>query len=480
MTAQPPATTRDDRTDGQSPELTTLRRLGVWIPVGGIGLLVGLLPVLFPESGWHGALIPYLITMGIVTVGAYLFSRFVFRVVQQKEKEILRHNRELAALNTVGAVLNESLDLDTVLNRSLEKVLEVTDADAGEVFLWDDSQEELVQIAVRGIFPEAFREITRFKRNQGLLGITAEEDRAIVVENLPDDPRFLRKQVSGAGFHSFAAVPLRSKGSVLGVMGIAWLQPGRFSDKVIDLLGVLGNQIGIAIENARLYARLREMSTLEERQRIAREMHDGLAQELGYLRIKISELEQDVGTEPPEANRRQLAHMKAVVDKAYEDVRQAIFGLRMMVSRGLGFVPTLTEYLHDFSEQTDIKIELQIADPSIVDLAPQAEVQLIRIVQEALTNVRKHSRASRAWVIVKAENGTAKITVGDNGRGFDPDSHRSPSKSSFGLEAMQERADLVHGTLEVASEPDQGTEIIVRLPLQRKETGSGPAVARLR
>jgi len=480
LITQPPATPKERRIDGQSTELASLRRLGVWIPVLGIGLLVGLLPTLFPEWEWRGTLVPYLITMGIVTVGAYLFSRFVFRIVQQKEQEILRHNRELAALNTVGAVLNESLDLDTVLNRSLDKVLEVTGADAGEVFLWDDRKEELVQIAFRGIFPQAFREIIRFKRNEGLPGTAAEKDRTIVVDNLADDPRFLRKQVSDAGFHSFAAVPLRSKGSVVGVMDIAWLQPDVLSDKDVDLLGVLGNQIGIALENARLYAQLREMSTLEERQRIAREMHDGLAQELGYLHIKISELEQDVGTEPPEANRRQLAHMKAVVDKAYEDVRQAIFGLRMMVSRGLGFVPTLTEYLHDFSEQTDIKIELQIADPSIIDLAPQAEVQLIRIVQEALANIRKHSRARRAWVSVTAENGTATITVGDNGCGFEPDSHRSPSKSSFGLQAMQERADLVRGSLEVTSKPGQGTEIVVRLPLQRKEPDSGPAAARLR
>ncbi|MEE9229637.1 MAG: GAF domain-containing sensor histidine kinase [Acidobacteriota bacterium] len=455
-------------------DLKRLRWLGVWLPVVGIGLLIALVAVFifYPHMGWRSSVVAYLMTMGIVTTGAYLFSHFIFRIVQQKEQEILRRNQELAALNAVGAVINESLDLDAVLNRALEKVLDVTGADAGEIFLGEEGSGDLVQHAFRGLFVEAFREITRFKLNEGFPGVIAQAGKPIVVHDLHRDPRFLRKRVKEAGFRSFAGVPLRSKGRVVGVMGIACLQAGRLTSEDVNLLAVLGNQIGIAIENARLYAQLREMTTLEERQRIAREMHDGLAQELGYLHLKLGELEEGISSKSPSTLREELAQMKKVVEGAYEDVRQAIFGLKMMVSRGLGLIPTLAEYLHEFGEQTGIAVKLKIPDERATRLSPHAEVQLIRIIQEALANVRKHAQARQAWVTLEAEGVLAKVTIRDNGKGFQTGEAAGSGRATFGLQTMQERAESVSGTLEVKSQPGQGTEVTVHLPLRKQEVVS--------
>ncbi|MFQ5767576.1 MAG: GAF domain-containing protein [Acidobacteriota bacterium] len=439
----------------------------------GIGLLIGLVAILFlyPHLGWPSLMAAYLTTMGIVTTGAYLFSRFIFRVVQQNEEAIVRRNKELAALNAVGAVVNESLELEEVLNRALEKVLEVTGAHSAEIFLGEEGTGDLVLHAFSGLHGEAFREIVRFRLNEGFPGLIAQTREPIVVHDLARDPRFLRKRVTEAGFRCFAGVPLMSKGKIVGVMGIACLEANRITVEDVNLLGVLGHQIGLAIENARLYAQLREMTMLEERQRIAREMHDGLAQELGYFYLKLGELEEGIFTRPLPRLRKELTWLKSVVEAAYREVRQAIFGLKMMVSRDLGLIPTLVEYLHDFSAQTGIAVELKNLDERATRLSPHAEVQLIRIIQEALANVRKHARAKRAWVIFEMAEEEAKITVRDDGSGFQ-EREASSDRSSFGLQTMRERAESVGGTIEIKSSRKQGTEVIVRFPLTVQEAAS--------
>lgn len=450
------------------PDHERLKWLGIWVPVVALGLLMGVLEsfilIVYPNR-WIAHLAVYGIAFVAVTAGAYIFSNLVFRLVQRQEAEIVRSNRQLAALNAVGAVASESLDLDDILHRTLDKVLELTGADSAEIFLWDEASAELVLRAFRGACPEAFREHARFKLHQGFPGWIARMEKAVVTENLDEQPASLRRSVIEAGFRSFAGVPLKSKGKVVGVLEIASLRVGRLTAESAQLLAALGYPIGIAIENGRLYQHIKEISMLEERQRIAREMHDGLAQQLGYLSLKLAEMEQ---TPALASGRSDIHMMRKVVAGAYEDVRQAIFGLKVMVSRNLGLVPTLAEYLHDFSEQTGIAVKVKMDDEAATRLAPRTEVQLIRIIQEALANVRKHARAGRAWVTFDTEPGSARVTIQDDGQGFDSEQVRR-DRTSFGLEAMRERAELVGGTVRVESQPGKGTQIIVRLPLPGEE-----------
>jgi signal transduction histidine kinase len=408
--------------------------------------------------------------MAIITLGANLFSHSVFRVVRQKEREIVRRNQELAAMNAVGSAISEARDLEEILSRTLEKVLDVSRAESGEIFLWEEGTDVLVLKAFCGLYPGAFQEITRFRRGEGFPGEIAEKGKPIVIHDLPDQPRFLRTRVTEKGFRSYAGVPLTSKGTVVGVMAIFSLESGIPTAEDVELIEGLGNQIGVAIENARLSARLEAMSLVEERHRIAREMHDGLAQELGYLYLKMGELEAN----PSLATVRGEVHaIKAVVARAYEDVRHAIFGLKMMGSRGLGLIPTLAEYLHEFREQTGIAVKLTVADDRATRLSPEVEIQLIRIIQEALSNVRRHAQAGAGRVVFDCEGREALVIIEDDGRGFDPAEASRSGRISFGLQTMRERAESTRGALALESERGQGTRVIVRLPLVGKETRDG-------
>jgi signal transduction histidine kinase len=156
--------------------------------------------------------------------------------------------------------------------------------------------------------------------------------------------------------------------------------------------------------------------------------------------------------------------MKRVVAGAYEEVRQAIFGLKLMVSRGLGLVPILVEYVHEFSEQTGIPVELKTAEGGAARLSPDAEIQLIRIIQEALANVRKHAHAEKAWVTFGTEGGKVQVVVQDDGQGFDPGEATRLGRGSFGLQSMRERAESMGGSFDVESRPGAGTKVIVLLP----------------
>jgi len=214
--------------------------------------------------------------------------------------------------------------------------------------------------------------------------------------------------------------------------------------------------------------RLKGLVILEERERLARELHDDLAQDLAFLRLKLIEADRSLGPSTSTDTRRLVREMFSIVDGAYQNLRQAIFGLRALdLETSGGLIPALTDYLSDFSEVRKIPVALQVSDASALTLLPQAETQLIRIIHEALTNIVKHAEASKGIVKLDKDGDTARITVEDDGKGFVIEKKISEDGFHFGLQTMKGRAEAVGGTLTLQSAPGQGTRVIIRLPLVR-------------
>jgi signal transduction histidine kinase len=264
-------------------------------------------------------------------------------------------------------------------------------------------------------------------------------------------------------------VPLKSKDRVLGVITMASKGRRPFSPQEVTILTAIGQQIGVAIENARLYEQVQSMAALEERGRIGRELHDGLAQVLGYLHLQSRAAEGLLSSGQIAQAQAELQEMQEVAQEAYGDVRESILGLRTAITPGAGLIPTLTEYLDKFSQQSGINARLVIGDDAEMKFTPAAEIQLLRIVQEALANVRKHSQASRAWVRFEADEAGAVITIEDDGQGFDPSRIWQDRQGHFGLQTMRERVESVGGELRFDSQPGQGTRVVIRVPLAPEE-----------
>jgi len=209
------------------------------------------------------------------------------------------------------------------------------------------------------------------------------------------------------------------------------------------------------------------VATLEERKRLARELHDHLAQDLGYLKIKASLVSDSLQKDDLDRAQAQLQEIKDIADELYNDVREQIYNLRSQISSKEEFLPKLREYLDHFQRQHKLETQLTLSDESLVEFSAQTCNQLFRIIQEALSNVGKHAQASRVKINIEVEQGQTCLTVEDDGQGFDLGHISSNGHNSFGLKIMRERAESIGGRLTLDTTPGSGTRLSVSLGNQQ-------------
>jgi two-component system sensor histidine kinase DegS len=221
---------------------------------------------------------------------------------------------------------------------------------------------------------------------------------------------------------------------------------------------------------AQALARSRELATLsavlEERARLSRELHDGFAQLVAYLLVRIDTVEALVGAERGPEAMTELERMRSVTDDLYQDVRESISELRTRVSER-GLPATVREYVDAYEDRHDLTVHMEGEDAA-ANLAPLIAFQLLRIIQEALANVRKHAHAHNAWIMFKKlERNRLELTIADDGQGFDPHAVAADaSRQTFGLASMRERVDSLNGELTLDTRPGGGTRVMVSVPLK--------------
>jgi signal transduction histidine kinase len=274
------------------------------------------------------------------------------------------------------------------------------------------------------------------------------------------------------------AAPLQRGGTTIGLLAVGCATARGFDADEVETLASLANQATIALEHARLEARLRELAVVEERERIARELHDGIAQVLGYVNTKSQAVDEYLAAgRVPEA-RAQVADLGAAARAVYVDVRESILGLRGPIQPGQGLGAAVLAYASRAADASTFALEASV-DPVARDLRldPDAEVHVYRVVQEALTNVRKHAAASRVRVSMTVRDGVLSLRVEDDGRGL-ASTAGTGSVPHYGLRAMRERAAAIGAQLEVGEGPGRrGTAVSLRLSLagHRAEAVDGRA-----
>jgi len=274
----------------------------------------------------------------------------------------------------------------------------------------------------------------------------------------------LERPASGAGI-----VCLELDNRPIGVLWAARSVEMVYTETDLIWLECMADQVVIAIQHGLMASQLQSLSITEERARIAREMHDGLAQVLGYLNLQVQTLEALLKQGKQEALHAELEQMREAIRVAHADVRENILSLRTTLANETGLVSAIGEYLEEFGIQTGIEACFVDEMEGELNLSSVAEVQLVCILQEAMTNIRKHSRANHVTVTVTkdGQNQVAHIImiVTDDGIGFT----LAGSKLSFGLQTMSERALSIGGNLTINSTPGRGTSIECRLPCLQQE-----------
>jgi signal transduction histidine kinase len=376
--------------------------------------------------------------------------------------ELEQRNRELAALNAVAIAVSQHLDPNQVMVEALDHALAISGAEAGEIFLLEQNSGDMVMALHRGTFPDSFRTIRRFRRGEGFPGQVAATGQPMVSYDLAHDMRFLREQVIKAGFTTFACLPLVAKGKVVGTLDLAARDPKALDEGNLKLLTAICHQIGVAVENARLYGQVQHLRVVEERQRIGMDLHDGVIQSIYAAGLTLEYVTSQLAEGDMAGATERLRGAIEALNATIRDIRAYILDLRPRRFEGDDLVVGLERLLAEFKANTLMQVQFDADPEADRQLVPEARLALFHIAQEALSNAARHSRASR--VEVKLLNGNTEVTLSlkDNGRGFDPE--RAERRVGHGLLNMRDRAHAIGGELTIESPDRKGAEVRVRVP----------------
>lgn len=414
-------------------------------------------PELF--DGWPGIVV--LVVVWAILVSAW--SHVVLSGLATANQLLMRQNSELLALHHASLEIETEVDLDRVLYRIVEESRGVLGAKYGGLTYFDEDGEVAHFITIGFEHPDG---AIPDPKGHGVIGAVTREGGVLHLDDISAHPASVGFPEGHPDMTPLLAVPIRSMDRVFGNLYLADDAGVRFDDRSADTLERFAALAAVAIENARLHQQVRVMAITEERERIAREMHDSLAQVLGYVNTKAQAASVLLQSGKTDQAAGHLDQMATAARSAYADVREGILSLRTSLGADQGLVDTLEQYLHLWEDQSGVHAELRagtLPDGALTDLA---EVQLLRIVQEALTNVRKHAEATRVTISIRHEDGEIVTHVKDNGQGMGSRPRQTFGVPKFGMSTMRERAESLGGTLRVESQPGEGTTIIVRLPTQ--------------
>lgn len=368
------------------------------------------------------------------------------------EGRVAERTAELETLNAVAGVVSRSLDLDEVLCAALGQVLEAMGFPCGMIHLVDPESGTLELRCEQGL-PEADRGAAAHAPIAGRAVAGAAPVVVADLRSLEEVPT----EVLAAGFRFAASFPLTAKGQVLGALSVLDLRPRQPASSDLDLLAAICGQIGVAVENARLYEQARRLAALEERQRLARDLHDAVSQSLYAVSMLAEAAARQVAAGDPGAAAGSLDQLRATAREALLEMRLLILELRPPILRDAGLVGALQMRLEAVERRAGLRVELH-AEP-IDPLPEDIEEGLYWLAQEALNNAIKHARAGRILVSLTPSPGGIRLEVADDGIGFDPE--RIRNGGGQGLRNMRERAAAIGARLAIEPRPEGGTVLRV-------------------
>lgn len=408
--------------------------------------------------------LPQRILLDVASIGGIvLFSSIIFRFVDQMQARLRRQNQELLALHTAGLAISAELALDAVLKKVVDQAGYVVGAKYGALSVVD-REGRIEQFVTSGVTDEERAAIGPPPVGHGVLGVVLREGQHLRLTDVSHHPRSSGFPPNHPVMRTLLAVPIPCRSPFLGNLYLSEKENrAQFTPGDEETLERFAVQAGIAIDNAHLHAQAADLAVAQERLRIAHEMHDGLAQVLGYVNTKVQAVEAYLRRGKTEEASAQLRELAVSARRAYTDVREGIIGLRTLPGAERALSDVLREFLQQWKEQNSISTEL-VMDPEL-RVRSEVELQLVRIIQEALTNVRKHARASSVRVEIFKREGKLIASIVDDGIGFDPTQKSRGEFPKFGLSTMRERAQSAGGTLTIDSGAGRGTTVCVEVPL---------------
>jgi PAS domain S-box-containing protein len=380
----------------------------------------------------------------------------VQRYAEEMEQRVADRTRELQAMYEVMAIANEALDLETTLERSLGRVLEAMRSDAGSIHLLDDGEQQLRLVAQQGVPPEVVAQIESLPRESHPVGWVVEHNQPLAVPDVTFDAQERVRTVP----QTYVGMPIQSHGQTVGVLSILResAQP-QFGEEEVALLTSIADQVGAVVESSRLRRRAEQAAVLEERQRLARGLHDSVTQALYSVTLLAETGRLASQAADMETAESCLERLGGVTQQALKEMRLLIYELRPPALETEGLAGALQQRLDAVESRAGVDARLLVQGE--VDLTAPQEEALYRIALEALNNALKHAEANTVTVWIFHDGKRKGLEVTDDGRGFDPET--VADLGGLGLVMMRERAEQVGADVTIRSTPGEGTRVEVSI-----------------
>ena len=375
------------------------------------------------------------------------------------EQKVADRTKELATLNAVAAQASQSLDLKEILENTLAEVLEATGMDSGQAFRLDSDAQMLISIAHQGYSEEFIQATARLPLSASIMGAAAEQGKPIV-RQLAEYPKdALQSLLESQGVLLTVCIPLVAQSRTVGAINLSSRNLGTITPEESSLLASIGHQIGVAVDNAQLYEQAQQLAVIQERNRLARDLHDSVTQALYGVTLYSEAAARQLVSGEADMVADHLSEIRTTAQESLREMRLLIFELRLPALRTEGLAAALQARLESVESRVGLETVLRVEGDS--KLTPDLEEELYRIAQEALNNTLKHAHASSVSVVLHHNDRIVSLSIEDDGVGFDPSEARV--QSGFGLKGMEERVAQLGGKLTVRSNPGEGTRIEVEV-----------------
>ena len=378
-------------------------------------------------------------------------------------EQLAQRNRELSILNQIAEALNRTVDLDGALRAALAQAADLFGLQTGWVWLLEEENGAHYLAAAQNLPPGLAKHPDLMEGSCYCLDTYRAGDLGGAANISVITCSRLKKLVDGTGgLHSHASIPLYAHGKKLGVLNLASADWRELTREDLTLLSTLGDLLSIAIERAHLYARSAEYGAAEERSRLAREIHDTLAQGLAGITLQLETADAllDTGGDPEQIHSL-VMNALALARSNLEEARRSVLDLRAAPLEGRTLPEALEVLASAFSQRGNLRVEY-VQSGGRRPLPLRTEVGLYRMAQEALANAERHANASRAVLKLKLQPDRVFLSVRDDGQGFDP-GQVPPGR--YGLVGLNERARMLGGSLRIESAPGSGTNIEISVPI---------------
>ena len=385
-------------------------------------------------------------------------NRQLERLVRERTSALEKRNQEIQALYQADEKILRNVSLNQVFQTLVDVAVDMLHADRSAVFAWDEQQTRVVPRVSHGFAPETLK-VMEFAKGEGMVGKVLATGKPIIVTDL--DPEDLRPDIRAAimaeGIKSFVHLPIVVDHKVVGVFNVGFIGPDFIADDTVRLFSALVNRASISIANMELFEQTKDLAVMEERNRLARDLHDSAKQkafaalaQLGTVRGILNGNGNSVTLH--------LSEAENLVTDVIQELTFLVQEIYPIALQEKGLATILREYIFEWENRNDITVKFGTRSERRIPL--DVEQAIYRVSQEALANVARHSHARRVDISLVYNGDSVQLSLADDGCGFDA----SVKSQGMGLRSIRERVSSVHGTVQVQSAPGHGTKILVQVP----------------